>query len=83
MNSEDDAENYDDDDDHGDDMNGEIEYKDRPHLSCCSVKDKVMRRLEAWECDKAFASLSLSMLSSQVTYSNTAEDLSPLKRKDF
>lgn len=54
MNSKDDKENYDDDDnDHGDDMNGEVEYEDHLHPSCCSVKDKVMCSLKAWECDKA------------------------------
>ena len=62
MNSEDDVENYDDDDDHGDDMNREVEYEDRPHPSCCSVKDKVMCCLEAWECDKALTTPVMASL---------------------
>lgn len=32
----------DDDNDNGDDMKGEVEYKDNPHPSCCSVRDKVV-----------------------------------------
>lgn len=57
MNSEDDKQNYDGDNDHGDDMNGEMEYEDPPTPLAVLSRTKLCVALKAGSAARLSQSL--------------------------
>lgn len=57
MNSEDDKQNYDGDNDHGDDMNGEVEYEDPPTPLAVLSRTKLCVALKAGSAARLSQSL--------------------------